>query len=480
MVCDLNNKIFAKDETAKNILIHEHIYNTKSPIFYFCFKHAHQHVSHPSTKCIINHFECCEDAVSVLKFTEGFAVTTTTGKVTEYTIYDPSVWRDQSINHFMSFIRAVITAPDAVPERYKRFTTSRFDNININNHISGKGSYIRTSVTGFETLGIYQTSIISCKIKYYEVILPQKLYDLLETQHFDLDYVMVKRDPSILPTCMYVCAARRNVDSSIITTVISDQQSKGLNQDQDGDKNAIYFLRKQINGYDCTKSYWYKVAKMELAAAFRQKKTFIGNPRYLLSENSLLKIGLHSEAFIHIPFFRKTYQEGPQFMNDAAASYLSNEYDEFQDALIQHNKNEIPKLITVDDVTLKTPELKNIVESGAKGDKSHIKMLLEGIMKNWTILERKRDMLELYSKYITSSQNLSRDGRKQFAALYAAHDFCSEFTNLYINKKHVASYKNNVIAGTFQFNKALMRLGFKDLQENLKCYKQLNNRIKGL
>nr|WDA64769.1 LEF-9 protein [Oryctes rhinoceros nudivirus] len=73
-------------------------------------------------------------------------------------------------------------------------------------------------------------------------------------------------------------------------------------------------------------------------------------------------------------------------------------------------------------------------------------------------------MLELCNKYITSSQDLSRNGRKQFAALYAAHDLVSLFQYIFINKQVYADYSRFASAGTFLFNKATLELFVRDLK----------------
>ncbi|ATY70205.1 lef-9 [Tomelloso virus] len=367
----------------------------------------------------------------------------------------------------MSFIRAVIISPDDVSERYKRFALSNFTISNIRQYISGKESIIRTAITGFETSGVYQTSTISCTIPYYVVVLPQKIYDSLAEEGYDLDLTLVKRDPSIWQMCMYVCSIQRNDDPKCLITTISDQQSKGMKQDQDGDKNALYFILKRQNGYDSTKSFNYKISKMEMAGAFRNKRTLIGGPRYILSETSMLKIARNAEDFMHLDFFRKTYKYGIKFMNEASAGYLCDEYDEFQEAMRLHALTETPTYITIDDILLKNDRLPTIVSSGAKGNLDLIDLLLKSIssVDGPSLTNKKTEMLNLCNKYITSSQELSRNGRKQFAALFAAHDLVCLFHNIYINKVCYADYMNFASAGTFLFNNASLTLFVNELEQ---------------
>lgn len=232
----------------------------------------------------------------------------------EYIIFDPSIWRDQSFNHFISFVRSVITAPFSARMRYARFENSNFTISNIKKYKSGKESVSRTTVTGFETKGIYQTSTISCTIPYYKVMIPVSLYKLLEEQHYDLDLVCVKRDPSIKPTCMYVCRAEINPNPEASTIVIPDALTIGLNQDQDGDKNAIYLLPTRHENYDRRSSYQYNLAKFELTDAYRRMITLIAQPRYFISETNLLHLQRRRDEFADLLFAARTIDRGHRYV----------------------------------------------------------------------------------------------------------------------------------------------------------------------
>lgn len=237
VVCPHHRNRFTKSINHESAMVQEHIYNTKLPIFYFCETHAHRHQG--GNDCVVQSFRCCPSAVCMKDYTSSFIITvnsdtTTTNnqRRTEYIIYDPQIWREQSFNHFISFIRAVITMPEMIRERYVRFEESNFSISNIKKYKSGKESVVRTAVTGFETKGLYQTATISCLIPYYQILIPQMLYDLLDQQHYDLSLVCVKRDPSIKSTCMFVCKAVKNPDPSFSTIVIPDAISRPMNQDQ--------------------------------------------------------------------------------------------------------------------------------------------------------------------------------------------------------------------------------------------------------
>ena len=506
--CDISTNVVCPETKTFTKLIsngsmpYEHVYNTKMPIFYICKKHMHKHTHFNDSvkndlmstfkrnaECIIQTKQCCDEAILITDYKKSFVVTeilnnalplsntskknNTTAKanamkknIREYIIFDPSIWREQAFNHFMSFIRSIISIPHTVIERYKRFEKSNFTISNIKKHKSGKESVIRRNVTGFDTVGTYQTSAISCTIPYYKFMVPQKIYKILKDSDFDLTYVMIKRDPSLLSTCLTVCSVMINPDPTIDVFVISDQQSKGFNQDQDGDKNAMYCLQKVKNGYNATESYNFKLSKLELSYAFNNKRTLIAAPRYLLSENSKLLINRHAEYFKNDYFFNATHTFGPEFMNEAAAGYLHNEYEEFQQKLIEHALHTKPTFISTDDILLKTDRLFSIISSKAKGDKELLKLLLQNISiagsSTGNCLNTK-EMVNLFNKYITSSQELSRSGRKEFITLHAAQDLVSFNKKIYLNKICIADYSDFASCGLFLFNEASLELFTQDL-----------------
>lgn len=243
VVCPKHKGAFTESLDLTNVAVQEHIYNTNHLMFYFCKTHAHRHTTHPTELCYISAFACCEDAVRVSDYDSSFAVVTTEKrsgrgsgsdklKLVEYILYDPRIWLDASFNHFVSFIRAVISMPAVAKTRYERFEASNFSVSSVKKYKSGKESMARLAVTGFDTNGIYQTSTISCQLPLDTVSIPQALYDLLESQNYDLSLVCIKRDPSIKSTCMFVCKVIRNEDPYCETIAIPDAISKPMNQDQ--------------------------------------------------------------------------------------------------------------------------------------------------------------------------------------------------------------------------------------------------------
>lgn len=111
-----------------------------------------------------------------------------------------------------------------------------------------------------------------------------------------------------------------------------------------------------------------------------------------------------------------------------------------------------------------TPNLRAVVDSGAKGTREHIDVMIKKLVdRDSTLHDAKPDMIALMSKYLTSSQELSRDGRNQFAALYAGVDLVLLNGKLYLNKIYVADYTTFPCIGSLLWNEASLELFTEDL-----------------
>lgn len=275
-------------------LIAEHIYSCKRPLFYFCAQHAHYHRALPKIICKIQTECCCDKAINLVKLTTSFVLAHLVAKSpTEinalvYIIYDPSTWREQPLNHFISLVKAFILKPIAIPDRYASFEKSKFTISNILLYKSGGESVIRSSITGFETRGIYQTSTISCLLDQQVIVLPQKLYDMLQKEGYDMTYAIVVRHPSLKSTSCYILLVIRNPDSKYTSLIIPDRIAEGLHQDQDGDKNVVILMHTNNGAYKFDSTSNFFISKMEMARAFARTKTILGFSRFSFSESTIV------------------------------------------------------------------------------------------------------------------------------------------------------------------------------------------------
>lgn len=295
------NRSFDADLPAnRKIFIKEHIYDIASVAFWVCEPHAHRHHEQPNKLCRLQSYKCCDSAIELQKYPSSFIITVYTEhlrKNVPYTIYDTRIWREQSRNHFNSFVKAVIAKPSVSHTRYERFENlSNFTISDVKKYISGKESAARTIITGFETRGLYQTATISCSLKHYEIMIPQSLWDNMLLGRFDTSYFIIKRDPSFKSTCLYVVYGHRNPDPLSNTIIISDFLSKPLHQDVDGDKNCIYlFPLVSKLGYHTENSYGLALAKIEMGNALGTMLTLTATPRYQLSETNILLLYKYRE-----------------------------------------------------------------------------------------------------------------------------------------------------------------------------------------
>ncbi|XP_025200469.1 uncharacterized protein LOC112598284 [Melanaphis sacchari] len=441
-----------------------HLFDLRVALFYFCKRHAHRHEHDNTVPCTVQTFRCCDEAVYVTDFKQSFLLVVDNKK---YVVYDPSLWREQSTNHFASLVRAAVLLPNAVPERYKRFETSNFKVSSIKKYKSGKQSVVRTAVTGFEVKAIYQTATISCDLPSDAVMIPQRIWDMMKNE-YDLNLVCIKRDPCIKSTCMFVCKAIRNPDPGVDVIVINDAVAKPMNQDVDGDKNAVYALPKHTRQfYDRYETFLHKLSKYEMSVAYARNKTLIGLPRFSFSENARLLIYRNAQWLReNNEFFNRTHGHGLEYMIEAGCGYLKSEYDEFCMVLRNLNETRNTYCITVDDLLQTTDTVSSVVQSGAKGHEETMKMFFDRLYDNSTSLSenQQRSAIEQMNRYIVSGQRLRQTGRTQFILIYCESELKSSFGTVFLNSTPYVDFKPLFSNFAFMFNEASLNECIKDLK----------------
>lgn len=476
----LNTKPHAAKVMPFDDVLDGHLRDSQISLFYFCDIHAHHH-HHNSVDvpielrqqlCYIQTSKCCENAVFVKNLKESFCIVQTKLdgvrliSTKDYIIYEPSLWRDQSLSYFISFVKAILWSPNLINDRYKNFEQSKFKVSNIKKYKSGKHSIVRTNITGFETNGIYQTATISCNLPQDTIMLPQCLVKLMEND-YDLSLVCIKRDPSIKPTCMFVMKTIVNPDPDVQVLVINDAIAKPMNQDQDGDKNAIYAEPRETSpGYDKFQSFIHKVAKIEMALAFKKRNTLIALPRFSISENSRQLIYRHSKFLLDkSEFYQRTHSHGLAHMIQAGCGYLYREYDDFC-SLIRQLNNDVPvQLLSFDDILGKTSRLTDIILSGTKGHMESLEMFRNSLTNKScrTLDEQLEPSRKQMSRYITSGQQLRTTGRERFILLYSESELKSSFGTIYLNTKPFVNVKPFYASFVLMFSEASIVECLKDL-----------------
>lgn len=143
---------------------------------------------------------------------------------------------------------------------------------------------------------------------------------------------------------------------------------------------------------------------------------------------------------------------------------MREEFEPFQQELLRLNRSNVHRSVTVFDLMMDTENLRTVVDSGAKGTREHLDVLIRKLTdRKSTLREAEPDMIALMSKYLTSSQELSRDGRNQFAALYAGVDLVLLNGKLYLNKVYVGDYTTFSSICSLLWNEASLELFTEDL-----------------
>lgn len=107
---------------------------------------------------------------------------------------------------------------------------------------------------------------------------------------------------------------------------------------------------------------------------------------------------------------------------------MRDDFLPFLDRLIEVNQSPNHSYVTLDDLLIinnqnHTDRIPSMVKSEAKGSLELIYMLLKKITDNRNVLNDNIDnMYNLVNKYITSSRELSQDGRNHFVSIYASND----------------------------------------------------------
>lgn len=475
VVCNSCNQL------TKNIthseLIKYHLYNIhRDDLFYICKKHYHFHTNDivSNKMCFIQDQKCCEEAVNLKDFQSSFFIYANVynKKYNKHTykkhiVFDPKIWTEQSNNSFVTWINSILNDSDQISKYYESFINSNFKIPEIVNYKSGGDSYIRNEVTGFKTGGLYQTAIISPGLSEEFVLIPQCLWYKLEKEYY-MNLVGVVRYPSFYITSMQICKVKMNPDPNIQVIVLPCTLSKGMKQDQDGDKNGIYFLKLCSNGkYDRTKSFDFKICNVEMSLALNNCRSLFSEPRYQFSEHNIAFLHRKYDVFKDDEFYKRTYKLGHVKMMEAACGYLRHLYLIFRNKLIDENKKEDGYILKIDDYLQKNNTLKTIIDIGVKTNSHLLDVFNEALTQKPLPLSSKlyapNGLVTQMNRYIMTGKKLSTDGHTEFKLIYNKEGIIICCGVLWNNDKLLADFKPFSNMYSFVFNKTSLRLCLEDI-----------------
>lgn len=457
-----------------------HFYNIqREELFYLCPKHVHYHKNPiiANKPCYIQSIKCCEEAINIIDLKSSFSV-----YVNEYDkkykrynykkriIYNPAIWTEQSTNSFVTWIYSVLYDLNSSKDHLDNLLNAKYTIPEVSVYKSGGDSVIRNEFTGFTSGGFYQTTTMSPSLPEDCVLIPQEIWDKAEKEGYYLHIVFIKRDPSFYTTSMFVCRGIRNPDPTIRTLILPCSLSKPMKQDQDGDKNGIYLLKLcVVKNFDRTKSFLYKICKLEMSMALNNCITLLAEPRYQFSEHNIVFFHRMKEQFMKDEFFSKTFHMGHNAMIEAACGYLRKEYMQFREILIESNKIGYRHVLTIYDYLQQTNNLQMIIDSGAKTNKRLLQVLNDNLTKPTLPLNQKLHGLDglipQMNRYIESSKKLSDDGHIQFILLYACEELKISLGILWYNMVCLGDFRKFSNFYCYLFNEASLELSLKDLLE---------------
>lgn len=236
------------------------IFSDKLQDFYICFEHRLSREKLCSLCCL---FEKFKHTFYVKKDEQVFPMP------------PPCIYHQKNYNFFQSFIVELTKEDNKAEQYHTKFLNDNFRTGKLSALISGKKSFVRTSILGFRCYGARMSLTLDAKLSPQYVSIPESMYRELNTC---TNYVIIKRDPSITATCLYVAEllVHDSNDPSIHGNLFL---CDGLHADQDGDELSIYIFQKGE-----------EVPSFELQAAITEMQNiswklgsrhdFLYNPRY--------------------------------------------------------------------------------------------------------------------------------------------------------------------------------------------------------
>ncbi|UVT30846.1 LEF-9 [Penaeus vannamei nudivirus] len=346
-------------------------------------------------------------------------------------------------------------------ENYAQFMKNDFADGSLSALSTGKTSYVRNAILGFHTCGVRATLTIDSTLLPQYAVLPQSIYDRLELA---CPLVILNRAPSIKDTCIYAVEVLRNPDPMDFTIKINSYITEGLHADQDGDELTIFYI-KHTGAQQPTHDMLMAIAELKkFSWKYGMRHNLAYSPRYECTQ--YLKYILHrydeyftKESPLWGALFGKPHEKYNMLMH-LGSSIFPDEVDEFIFQVSEFVKNLDVQLPNIEDLLNGTNSIKDVIDSGAKGEQLH----LETYLKNLFSLNKDRikTLTANFNNYISSGSEMSTNGAYQFLFLGAINPIYMLYDKLFYNDrilmmnvtKHgaFASYLFNSQACIFIFN----------------------------
>lgn len=418
--------------------------------FYICNLH------HLSEKGVPN----CEYCTPFLEFKYAFIVHT---QYAFHTFPPPALFVPMNINYFKTFLHHSTSttslqsniAKDKYREKdflyYSAFMNMNFQGGKLRDIATGKRSFVRNKILGFQSKGIRATLTIDASLGPHYATLPQKIFDSL---NLATPLMIVNRAPSIKNTCIYVVEVGRNKIEDDYTIHINAFLTEGLHADQDGDELSIFFLEHQGEKPSI---------EMQMAIVELKRLSWKYGNRHCLNFKSRYQFTQYHKYILH-KFDKYFTQHDPLWANlegtpkekaykimELGCSTHFVELDNFIDLLLTFTQNLPPLLTPTADILNGVGDILTVVDSGSKGSKEHIQEYLKNLFHDNP--DNLKNLIDGFNKNIINSSLLGKEGGRQFSLLHAVNPLSLHNSAIYYNEKILLdNVKYSSSMSTYNYN----------------------------
>ena len=393
----------------------------------------------------------CSECVLFEKFSYTFSVKT---NYFVCTFPLPVIYTNKALNFFRSFVKKAshdtlspILRKDEYTSYMNFMSNGNFNGGDISSIIAGKKSWIRKRMLAFPTLGMRLTLTVKSDSPPGVAHIPRKLY---ERANMNTCYALLNRSPSINSLCIYLVRILPH-DNDDNTIRVNGYILDGLHADQDGDD--LQLLLFSYN--ETTASFEMKTAMKELQKfswEYGTRHDILYRPRYSFSQYHRFLLHNMNDYFCqHSPLWNSlsgSPLEKAKTVMDLGCSIMYDEVDEFL-RLVEHVTRTRPlHSISVQDIISGENQMREIVDSGAKGTIEHIRLVRKNLLSTPTDFEK--TMVDTgFNKFVKSGINMSREGVSQFTLLYSFNSLILHRNNIYLNGNVIMTNADK--AQTIQF-----------------------------
>ncbi|QBB28651.1 LEF-9 [Homarus gammarus nudivirus] len=399
--------------------------------FYICQQHALNSEPHNN----------CSYCVLFTKYTKTFILKT---KYHYFTLPPPSWYSPKVLNFLKTFCMSsckyvqssVFSEVEKLKEltSYSLFISMDFIEGSLTSLSTGKTSYIRNNVLASHTCGARATLTIDSTLSPQYAVFPQHIFDQLDLAS---PLVILNRAPSLKNTCIYAVELLRSEDCNDHTIRLNSYTTEGLHADQDGDELTVYYIKHTGANKP---SHDVNMAIAELKRFSWKggiRHDFAYKPRYEFTQYLKYILYRYDKYFCKNNKLWASIQgsvsEKCNKLMNLGCSIYPKEVDVFIEQLSIFVKNLDPQLVSLTDLLNGTGAIRDVIDSGAKGEKIHI----ETYLKNLYTIDPRREatLIKNFNGYIESGSKMSISGAYQFIFLEAVNPLTFLKGCVYYNDK---------------------------------------------